>query len=514
MNNRAIQILRSTSDGLASSKQELALEEGQPFYNSQKNYLTIGKYGNTGKVSDQPITVRKLEGWFDDNEKITASKTDANYYTIYPSDEGRHLYIKNNGNHIYIEANKNIQLDAGEYLNLGTTNTECVKSCSNTEIRFDVSNGSNTQSYLKLTNSQNAELSAPVKITIDTVDLDIGSAARNSDVDITGTLDVTGATTLSSTLGVTGNTTLGGTLTVTGHTDLDNSVTIDGATTIDSTLTTNNLIVKNGANENGINLNLTHASSDVDRPIWMSAAFGTPAAVANGHPAYSTATDFNYNPFSKKLTVNNATIQNGLTITAGGVNVTAGGITVNAGGVTINNGGILAVTAGGATINKKLTVQSEGADITGNLKIINGSITLTDGTNSICLSRTTDNNFNLNSNLNVNDINCQDITSSGNISAEGEITATSFDISSDKRLKKNIKQYTSLNSILNLPIYEFDYISTNKHTIGCLAQDLQEICPEIVSEDERGYLRIEESKLVYLLLQELKRLNELVLNKL
>lgn len=95
-----------------------------------------------------------------------------------------------------------------------------------------------------------------------------------------------------------------------------------------------------------------------------------------------------------------------MTITAGGVNVTAGGITVNAGGVTINNGGILAVTAGGATINKKLTVQSEGADITGNLKIINGSITLTDGTNSICLSRTTDNNFNLNSNLNVNDINC------------------------------------------------------------------------------------------------------------
>lgn len=70
--------------------------------------MTIGKYGNTGKVSDQPITVRKLEGWFDDNEKITASKTDANYYTIYPSDEGRHLYIKNNGNHIYIEANKNI----------------------------------------------------------------------------------------------------------------------------------------------------------------------------------------------------------------------------------------------------------------------------------------------------------------------------------------------------------------------------------------------------------------------
>ena len=61
-------------------------------------------------------------------------------------------------------------------------------------------------------------------------------------------------------------------------------------------------------------------------------------------------------------------------------------------------------------------------------------------------------------------------------------------------------------TILNLPIKEFDYKETKEHTIGCLAQDLQEICPEIVKENKDGYLTIEESKIVYLLLDEVKKL--------
>jgi hypothetical protein len=55
---------------------------------------------------------------------------------------------------------------------------------------------------------------------------------------------------------------------------------------------------------------------------------------------------------------------------------------------------------------------------------------------------------------------------------------------------------------------EFDYINTGNHQIGCLAQDLQEICPEIVNTDENGYLSINESKIVYLLLQEVKKLRK------
>ena len=42
--------------------------------------------------------------------------------------------------------------------------------------------------------------------------------------------------------------------------------------------------------------------------------------------------------------------------------------------------------------------------------------------------------------------------------------------------------------------------------VGCMAQDLQKICPELVDTDEKGYLSIKESKIVYLLLDEVKKL--------
>ena len=88
--------------------------------------------------------------------------------------------------------------------------------------------------------------------------------------------------------------------------------------------------------------------------------------------------------------------------------------------------------------------------------------------------------------------------------------ASSFVATSDARLKENIQPYIpTKNTILELPIYKFDFINNGKkNNIGCLAQDLQKICPEIVHEDSDGYLSIEESKIVYLLLGEVKQLRE------
>lgn len=87
-----------------------------------------------------------------------------------------------------------------------------------------------------------------------------------------------------------------------------------------------------------------------------------------------------------------------------------------------------------------------------------------------------------------------------------QLIASSYDTTSDQRLKKNIVNFSCKKSILDLPIKEFDYIADNSHHIGCIAQDLQKICPEIVFENEDGYLYIEETKLVYLLIQEVKKL--------
>jgi len=94
----------------------------------------------------------------------------------------------------------------------------------------------------------------------------------------------------------------------------------------------------------------------------------------------------------------------------------------------------------------------------------------------------------------------------GNITAIGTITANSFNATSDKRLKTNFRPFAH-GDILSLPLYKFDFISSQrKDAIGCLAQDLQQICPEIVHEDKNGYLSIEESKIVYLLLDKMKEM--------
>jgi hypothetical protein len=101
-----------------------------------------------------------------------------------------------------------------------------------------------------------------------------------------------------------------------------------------------------------------------------------------------------------------------------------------------------------------------------------------------------------------------------NLNGNGGIIATSFGTSSDLRLKQNIKSYKAEKSILDLDVKEFEYINDKDHKkhIGAIAQEVQEICPEIVHEDADGYLSIEENKLVYLLLNEVKELKKEIKN--
>lgn len=101
----------------------------------------------------------------------------------------------------------------------------------------------------------------------------------------------------------------------------------------------------------------------------------------------------------------------------------------------------------------------------------------------------------------------------GSIRTSGSINAGSFYATSDRRLKENIEDYIPSGNILDLPIKTFNFKNSKKKQIGCIAQDLQEICPEIVEENSDGYLSIQENKLVYLLLAEVKKL-KVEINKL
>lgn len=90
----------------------------------------------------------------------------------------------------------------------------------------------------------------------------------------------------------------------------------------------------------------------------------------------------------------------------------------------------------------------------------------------------------------------------------GRLTAVSFYAASDERLKENIKPLKYNKSILDLPVYTYDYIDGQKNNIGCLAQDLQKLYPELVSQNSDGYLMVDNSKVVYLLLEEVKLLKK------
>ena len=54
----------------------------------------------------------------------------------------------------------------------------------------------------------------------------------------------------------------------------------------------------------------------------------------------------------------------------------------------------------------------------------------------------------------------------------GRLTAKTFNATSDNRLKENLIPFTPQKSILDLPIYKYDFISGAKGQIGCMAQDL------------------------------------------
>ena len=89
----------------------------------------------------------------------------------------------------------------------------------------------------------------------------------------------------------------------------------------------------------------------------------------------------------------------------------------------------------------------------------------------------------------------------------GQLTATDLNSSSDKRLKKNIKTVTSaLDTVNALRGVSFDWKEGNGKAIGLIAQEVQQVLPEIVSADDSGYLTIRYNNVIGLLVEAIKEL--------
>ena len=82
----------------------------------------------------------------------------------------------------------------------------------------------------------------------------------------------------------------------------------------------------------------------------------------------------------------------------------------------------------------------------------------------------------------------------GDIVSAGNVTAfeTSFLTVSDRRLKKNIYQISeSLDRILELRPTKFTWKSSNKEDVGFIAQEVEEIIPEVI-ETTKGFINTDE----------------------
>ena len=78
----------------------------------------------------------------------------------------------------------------------------------------------------------------------------------------------------------------------------------------------------------------------------------------------------------------------------------------------------------------------------------------------------------------------------GGISGNGDSQAA-FYTTSDARLKENIVDLPSqLSNIMALRPVEFDYKASKGHQIGFIAQEVQQIYPDLISENADGYLSL------------------------
>ena len=95
---------------------------------------------------------------------------------------------------------------------------------------------------------------------------------------------------------------------------------------------------------------------------------------------------------------------------------------------------------------------------------------------------------------------------SGSIKASGTVVQ-----GSDSRLKEDIYPIdNALSRIENIDGVYFTYKDSGEKSIGVIAQDIQKILPEVVSEDNKGYLGVNYSGIVPVLIEAVREQNSII----
>jgi len=218
----------------------------------------------------------------------------------------------------------------------------------------------------------------------------------------------------------------------------------------------------------------------------------------------TTATTVNFAKAATALSMGAATgtttVNNNLTVTG---NLTVSGTTTTVSSSTLE------------VTDKNITVAKGAADSSA----ADGAGITVDGANASLNYSHSGTKWVSNKPFNISDATASTSTSTGalivaggvgvtgNIVASGQVTAADINSSSDKRLKKNIKTVTSaLDTVNALRGVTFEWKEGNGKAIGLIAQEVNEVLPEIVSTDDNGYLGIRYTNVVGVLVEAIKEL--------
>ena len=96
---------------------------------------------------------------------------------------------------------------------------------------------------------------------------------------------------------------------------------------------------------------------------------------------------------------------------------------------------------------------------------------------------------------------------SGNSAIAGTLTATDFTITSDARYKGSVRTLDG-QKVYDMRGVSYTHLETGEQSSGVIAQELRQVAPELVLEDDGGYLSVAYPKLVGYLIEAIKNQKE------
>lgn len=103
-----------------------------------------------------------------------------------------------------------------------------------------------------------------------------------------------------------------------------------------------------------------------------------------------------------------------------------------------------------------------------------------------------------------------EVESSGDLTYPGRLRPRQINLTSDIRLKSDIEKLGGINKILSLTGYSYRFNDNEERSAGLLAQEVQRVLPEAISQDERGYLSLDYNAVIALLVNAIKDQQEMI----